>query len=121
MRFRFLRWVIPLVYCLTLTPLSSHASTPLLAQTTSAQQVTSETPVVATLLSDQTTIQPGKPFWVGVELKMADGWDTYWINPGDAGFPTKITWDLPQGFQAGETQWPFPEKFSAQSLVGYGY
>ena len=45
----------------------------------------------------------------------------YWINPGDAGFPTKITWELPADFTAGDVQWPFPEKFVNNEFVGYGY
>lgn len=122
MRLKNLRWIVPLVYCFSFAPFLLHASqAPLLTQTKASEQVTSQTPVVATLLSDQKSIQPGHPFWVAVELKMADGWDTYWINPGDAGFPTKVEWTLPEGFQVSPIQWPYPEKFVMQSLVGYGY
>jgi len=44
----------------------------------------------------------------GVELKLDEGWHTYWKNPGDAGSPTKIEWQLPTGISAGEIQWPLP-------------
>ena len=40
---------------------------------------------VATLVTDTDAIQPGKPFRVALRLRMADGWHTYWKNPGDAG------------------------------------
>ena len=39
---------------------------------------------------------------------MAPGWHTYWEYSGDAGLPTKMSWTLPQGFQAGPIQWPVP-------------
>lgn len=80
-----------------------------------------EESVRAELIVEEESIQPGRPFWVGVELKMAEGWDTYWLNPGDAGFPTKVLWTLPEGFEAGPLQWPYPKKFETDSLVAFGY
>jgi len=58
---------------------------------------------------------------VAVRLTMADGWHTYWTNPGDAGLPTKIRWQLPEGFRAGPIQWPFPSTFRTESVASYGY
>lgn len=78
-------------------------------------------PVQASLISEQQSIVPGKPFYVGIQLEMAKGWDTYWLFPGDAGFATKISWQLPKGFEAGSLQWPYPERFDNQSMVGFGY
>lgn len=78
-------------------------------------------PVEATLVSENKTITPGQPFWVGVELKMAEGWDTYWQNPGDVGMPTQINWQLPEGFEAGSIQWPYPEKMTTDNMVAFGY
>lgn len=81
----------------------------------------SSEPVHARLVAEEASIQPGRPFWVGVELKMEKGWDTYWVNPGDSGFPTQVNWRLPEGWRAGPLQWPYPEKFATESLVGFGY
>jgi len=78
-------------------------------------------PVSVQLVAEENAIQPGHPFWVGVELSMDKGWDTYWKNPGDAGFPTQVDWQLPKGFTAGPILWPFPEKFENESLVAFGY
>ncbi len=83
--------------------------------------VKQEEPVQARLIAEEQEVQPGHPFWVGVELKMAKGWDTYWINPGDSGFATQVKWKLPEGFQAGPLMWPYPEKFTTDSLVAFGY
>lgn len=83
--------------------------------------VSVEGPVKAELIAKENSIQPGRPFWVAVKLEMQQGWDTYWMNPGDAGFPTQIAWELPKGFTAGPIHWPYPERFDNDSLVAFGY
>jgi thiol:disulfide interchange protein len=77
--------------------------------------------VQASLLSETTAIEPGKPLQLGLRLQMADGWHTYWKNPADSGLPTKLAWTLPPGFSAGALQWPRPERISAPPLMSYGY
>jgi thiol:disulfide interchange protein len=67
-----------------------------------------ESPVSARLASDASSIIPGKPFSIGVLLKMAPGWHTYYREPGDSGMATEIQWELPEGFTVGELQWPTP-------------
>lgn len=79
------------------------------------------TPVKITLVSEEKTIQPGRSFWVAVQLDLEKDWHVYWKNPGDAGFPLKLNWKLPEGFQAEPLQWPFPEKFTFENMVGFGY
>lgn len=76
---------------------------------------------VVTLVPEVGSIQPGKPLWVGLHIKLAPEWHTYWRNPGDAGLPTRIRWRLPEGFSAGEIQWPRPERIPAEPLMSYGY
>lgn len=86
-----------------------------------AAESASTDPVQAKLVAEEEGIQPGRPFWVGVRLKMDKGWDTYWRNPGDSGFPTQVKWNLPEGFTAGPLLWPYPEKIVNESLVAFGY
>ncbi len=75
-----------------------------------------------TLLADVKSIQPGVPFTVGVLMKMDKGWHTYWQNAGEAGLPTEIAWTLPEGFTAGEIQWPLPHKYNESGdVLTYGY
>src|ERR1700720_1312945 len=64
--------------------------------------------VTASLLSDVTAIQPGQKFRVGVLYRIEPGWHIYWKFSGDSGIPTKIEWQLPAGFKAGNLQWPLP-------------
>src|SRR5436309_5331888 len=82
----------------------------------------SETPRVRVeLLSEVAAFTPGQTFWVALRQRIAPGWHTYWMNPGDSGEPPRIEWDLPSGFRAGEFAWPFPERISVGPAMTYGY
>jgi len=82
----------------------------------------SESPrVQVELLSEVAAVVPGQPFWVALRQRIAPGWHTYWMNPGDSGEPPKIEWDLPPGFRAEEFAWPFPERISVGPAMTYGY
>ena len=63
-----------------------------------------------TLVSEQATIAAGKPFAIGLKIHHHEGFHTYWQNPGIAGVPVKLAWQLPEGFSAGPIQWPYPEQ-----------
>jgi DsbC/DsbD-like thiol-disulfide interchange protein len=78
--------------------------------------------VKAELLADVAQIEPGKPFTVGVLLKIAPQWHVYWKNPGDGGAPTRLQFKLPSGFSVGEINYPVPVQFEQPgNIVGYGY
>jgi thiol:disulfide interchange protein/DsbC/DsbD-like thiol-disulfide interchange protein len=77
--------------------------------------------VKARLVSEVTAVGPGQKFWVALELDIRDGWHTYWRNPGDSGEPTKLAWQLPPGFTAGDIVWTTPHRFEIAPLVNYGY
>jgi thiol:disulfide interchange protein len=73
------------------------------------------------LIQEEETVQSGHPFWVAVRLNLEEGWHVYWKNPGDAGIPLKVEWELPASLKVGPLQWPFPEKFTMDQMVGFGY
>jgi thiol:disulfide interchange protein/DsbC/DsbD-like thiol-disulfide interchange protein len=77
--------------------------------------------VKSRLLSEVNSIAPGEVFWVALELDIRDGWHTYWRNPGDSGEATKLKWQLPPGFTAGDIVWTTPHRFEIAPLVNYGY
>ena len=78
--------------------------------------------VKAELLADTTAIVAGKPFTVGLLLRMAPGWHTYWKFSGDAGLPTELKWKLPPGWKVGDIQWPIPLKtIDPGDIETYGY
>src|SRR4029450_3965187 len=76
--------------------------------------------VEAELIAERNSAQPGKATTLGLKLRMADHWHTYWKNPGDSGLPTRIQWVLPEGWKAGEIQWPYPHKRPIGPLMKYG-
>jgi thiol:disulfide interchange protein/DsbC/DsbD-like thiol-disulfide interchange protein len=77
--------------------------------------------VKARLVSEVAAVAPGQVFTVALELDIRDGWHTYWRNPGDSGEPTKLVWQLPPGFAAGDIVWTTPHRFEIAPLVNYGY
>jgi thiol:disulfide interchange protein len=78
--------------------------------------------VKAELLADTNAIVPAKPFTIGLLLRMAPGWHTYWAFSGDAGLPTELKWKLPSGWKVGEIQWPIPLKtIDPGDIETYGY
>ncbi|MBK6314738.1 MAG: hypothetical protein IPF53_10605 [Blastocatellia bacterium] len=81
-----------------------------------------EHPVRAELLADVTSIEPGKPFRLGLRLKMQHAWHVYWKNPGDSGLPVTLDPSGPPGFGFGAMQWPLPVEFNQPGdIAGYGY
>src|SRR5512143_739945 len=77
--------------------------------------------VEAELVSERTAFVPGQATTVALRLKMADGWHTYWQNPGDSGLPTTLAWKLPAGVATGPIEWPAPRALPTGPLVNYGY
>ncbi|NQY91473.1 MAG: thioredoxin family protein [Deltaproteobacteria bacterium] len=67
------------------------------------------------------TVQPGSSFDVALKLTPGEGWHVYWKNPGDVGLPTTLDWQLPEGLQGGELEFPAPTRFVDGSFVSYGY
>jgi thiol:disulfide interchange protein DsbD len=99
--------------CLLLVAVAPHG----LAQTYQGKQL-----VRAEVLADTTAIVPGKSFTVGLLLRMAPGWHTYWKFSGDAGLPTELKWKLPPGWKVGDIQWPIPLKtIDPGDIETYGY
>jgi thiol:disulfide interchange protein/DsbC/DsbD-like thiol-disulfide interchange protein len=101
--------------------LATRASDPIAAPLQGASASVTQPHVVAELIPESTTVQPGQTFDVALHLHMDPNWHTYWINPGDAGLATTIKWTLPPGFTAGPIQWPTPEKHNMGPLITYGY
>ena len=78
-------------------------------------------PLEVTLVSEVASIKPGTPFYVGLQLKHAPGYHTYWKFPGIVGVPTGIEWQLPPGFTAGEIEWPEPQRVMMYQIKAQGY
>jgi DsbC/DsbD-like thiol-disulfide interchange protein len=73
------------------------------------------------LITEETSVKPGRPVEVAVVFKIEQGWHLYWRNPGDAGLGPVVTWHLPPGWAPGAIQWPYPERIDAPPITSYGY
>ncbi|MEM9237890.1 MAG: thioredoxin family protein, partial [Verrucomicrobiota bacterium] len=78
-------------------------------------------PVTASLAADTQSIAGGTDFEVAVVLKHSGHWHTYYLNPGQAGFPPSVEWTLPEGFEAGELRFPTPYLGEFAGAPFYGY
>jgi len=78
--------------------------------------------VSARLLASTSAVVPGREFLLGVHLTIEKGWHVYWKNPGEAGLPTQVQWQLPEGFKAGPLRWPVPIRFTMPGdITSFGY
>ena len=73
------------------------------------------------LIAEKTALVVGEKNTIGLSIKHAPHWHTYWKNPGDSGYPTKITWQVPAGFGVGDFDWPTPKRLPTGPIVNFGY
>ena len=77
--------------------------------------------LVAELVPETDAIVAGEILTVCLNIKHDPHWHTYWKNPGLAGVPTKLDWDLPEGFEAGPIQWARPQRVKMAIYNTFGY
>lgn len=59
---------------------------------------------------------------LGVELELAEGWKTYWRNPGDSGgVPPNFAWKDSQNLKHAEVRYPAPSRIDDKSGDAIGY
>lgn len=63
------------------------------------------------LVADVSAIEPGGTFHLAVRYEIAPGgWHIYWVNPGGTGLGSNVSFEAPDGFTVGPTQYPLPHK-----------
>jgi thiol:disulfide interchange protein DsbD len=101
---------------------AANAQTPFGAKSSGASAVFTSPQVRAELMAHAPQgVEPGQPFWVGLQLIHQPQWHTYWKNSGDSGKPTELLWTLPSGLLAGQIDWPVPHKIPVGNMANYGY
>ena len=91
-----------------------------LAQAAESQAVRSPR-ATATLVAAAAAVAPGQDVELGLRLRLAPGWHTYWRNPGDAGAPPEVTIVLPADAEGQPIRWPAPSRIATGPLVSFGY
>ena len=64
-------------------------------------------------------VEPGTDAMVAIAFEPVEGWHGYWSNPGDAGRGLTLDWQLPDGWAAGEPQFPVPHKLLISGLMNH--
>ena len=75
----------------------------------------------ARLIAAQTAAPTDGQLQIGVDIRLNDGWKTYWRSPGDAGYPVTVDWSGSDNAEPAEMQWPAPHRFSLFDLDTFGY
>jgi DsbC/DsbD-like thiol-disulfide interchange protein len=57
----------------------------------------------------------------GIEIRLKQGWHTYWRYPGDAGVPPRFDFAGSQNVKAVEVLWPAPRRLPEAGLATIGY
>jgi DsbC/DsbD-like thiol-disulfide interchange protein len=77
--------------------------------------------VRATLASDFDALSPGATTTLVLRLQIKPEWHVYWLNPGDAGVPTKVELTLPKGIASAGPRWPAPKRLIHDGFVDFVY
>ena len=64
---------------------------------------------------------PGGEVELAILMKTRPGWHGYWLNPGDAGLPMDIEWQLPPGYSVGPLRYPVPTRLTVAGIMNYVY
>lgn len=56
-----------------------------------------------------------------LDVKLSDGWKTYWRSPGEGGVAPTVNWEESQNLNKVDWLWPFPQKFELLGIETQGY
>ena len=74
------------------------------------------------LVAETPRPRAGDEVTLALDTRPEAGWHGYWgENPGDAGFPPKAQWTLPQGMATGAWRWPVPSTLLIAGLMNFVY
>ncbi len=66
-------------------------------------------------------VSPGGEVDLAIVMHTKPGWHGYWLNPGDAGLPMTVDWDLPKGWSVGKLRYPVPTRLTVAGIMNYVY
>jgi suppressor for copper-sensitivity B len=72
------------------------------------------------VLDDGSAAQPGARRAL-LEVRLADGWHSYWKVPGDSGLPPRFDWEKSENLKDINLAWPYPVRIDEFGLQIFGY
>lgn len=73
------------------------------------------------MFSNVDSIQAGHPVLVGVQIKLPEGWETFWRTPGDVGYGIQFSWENSQNLERANLLWPSPQRITSYGFVANIY
>lgn len=73
----------------------------------------------ATWITEKSETAGGEAVRTAIRVKVDEGWHTYWKNPGVVGMPFSLDTDFPEGWEAGDIQYPAPKRITVSGLVSF--
>lgn len=58
---------------------------------------------------------------MALQVRLDDGWKTYWRSPGDAGLPPRLDWSGSTNLASADLAWPAPQRHVLLGIETYGY
>lgn len=77
--------------------------------------------VRARLLSAVDQTRPEQAIEGAIEIKLSEGWHTYWKMPGDAGLPARFDWSASTNIESVDVLWPVPTRKQELDFQVFGY
>lgn len=75
----------------------------------------------AELISETTSLIPGSSATVGLRVRLAPKWHTYWVNPGDSGAALRLVFNNSPEVKVVRVLHPYPKRFETGPLISFGY
>ncbi|HVF83561.1 MAG TPA: protein-disulfide reductase DsbD domain-containing protein [Sphingomicrobium sp.] len=91
------------------------------AHPAAAQLASAGRPNITPQLIVDGPVRAGQEVDLAILMTPAKGWHGYWENPGDAGQPMSIEWQLPTGASVGPLRYPVPQTLTIAGLMNYVY
>ncbi len=81
--------------------------------------LSAQTHITASLVAESRAPAPGSSTTIALRMQPQPGWHGYWINPGEAGFATRLEWKLPNGVTVSAPRYPVPERLVVAGLMNH--
>ena len=73
------------------------------------------------IISPTSHVNNQNEVYLGLQYKLKKGWKTYWLSPGEGGFPQNIDWSKSNNVKNVEIIWPTPQEFEILGFKSLGY
>jgi DsbC/DsbD-like thiol-disulfide interchange protein len=126
-QFAQVEMIVPLLYARRAALLIIAAYLSIGMSGTATSEIATHTPWVNSTNSKArliggTVAVDGKPMLLaGVQMRLDDGWKTYWRYPGDSGVPPGFDWTGSKNLQSAEVLFPAPHRFVDGGGAAIGY